>query len=277
MKLLAISALVTLATATLAKIQVTNIYADTNWAPGQPATLTWNDSDGQKLAGSVNVELMSGDADNLQPVTVLVNGADASSGSATFALPDNLPSGANYAIRLTTQDGQANYSHFFSISGGNGEPASSKSDTASISNTTSAPPSSSSSSSPSSSAEGSVKINGSGESSAEHSSGSSTSPNGSSSHSHSASASNESSSKSKESASGDISDFSDDSSELSFADSLSLESESDHHSSSHRHLFSSSDDEEDSESGAVGLSGFSLVNVGVLAATMYTVVTSRLF
>ncbi|CAO3676293.1 unnamed protein product [Umbelopsis vinacea] len=112
-KLSAALALLALAQASLAAISPTNPIAGTVWKQGSKATIAWT-ATGTDATGTVDINLVHGDATALQPVTDIVSGVKGSTGKYTWAVPADLPDGADYAVAFGTAP-NIYYSHYFTI------------------------------------------------------------------------------------------------------------------------------------------------------------------
>lgn len=102
-----VGAILAFAAAVLAKPILTN--SDYTIVEGQPFTLTWTNAQ-----GPVTLSIMTGSSNNLKHVTDIATVPEGES-SFTFTLND-LPSGT-YAIRITDESGEPNYSVMWSYLG----------------------------------------------------------------------------------------------------------------------------------------------------------------
>ncbi|CDS08560.1 hypothetical protein LRAMOSA09921 [Lichtheimia ramosa] len=160
-------------------ISVINPTLGAKWPAGSKQTITWNVDGAKTVTGIV---LRQGDANNLATLyTISSDQIDASEGKYEWTIQSDTKPSNDYAVQVTTDQGQQ-YSPFFEITAGGGDSGSS--------NSTSSASGSASASGSSAAASGSASASGSAAAS-----GSSAAASGSSSASGSAAASGSSSAK----------------------------------------------------------------------------------
>ncbi|CAG8584501.1 14384_t:CDS:2 [Acaulospora morrowiae] len=109
----AILFLFTIAPFVLADYSITNPGTGVTWKKGDTVTVEWIIT--SKTDNTVDVKLLRGRAENLQPVITLCTGVDPTVGHCNFAVPDNLASDHNYAVTVGNDVSHTGYSSFFSI------------------------------------------------------------------------------------------------------------------------------------------------------------------
>ncbi|ORZ30699.1 hypothetical protein BCR44DRAFT_35154 [Catenaria anguillulae PL171] len=120
-------ALLALAPALAAALQVTVNTPSTPWTAGSSVPITWTTSaDGpvpSGTQGSLWLVKVNGNPDNMTPVAQIASGLNANAGQATFNVPAGIVNAADYALqwRWAGQDASTfKYSAPFAVQGGTG-------------------------------------------------------------------------------------------------------------------------------------------------------------
>ncbi|KAJ2156011.1 hypothetical protein GGF46_005466, partial [Coemansia sp. RSA 552] len=117
MKLI-VASILSLAATAFAELRINNPIQSTTWTNGDTVDITWVDEAGAPLTGTVTVQLMSGDNNNLDLISTIASGVDAATGKVSFAVPNTLPANSNYVVRVTSSVSGPHYSHGFQAGDG---------------------------------------------------------------------------------------------------------------------------------------------------------------
>ncbi|KAJ1965289.1 hypothetical protein IWQ62_002706 [Dispira parvispora] len=124
------AAAVALATPALAIYRLNNPVEGTVWKAGEKVTISWVDDNNPPVAPGtpVTLSLYSGnDPNDMKELTTLAS-TDGSALSTTVTAPADSGSGTVFSVSIK-HDGQQNFSHYFSVSGGRQAPDTSSTET----------------------------------------------------------------------------------------------------------------------------------------------------
>ncbi|ORY02812.1 hypothetical protein K493DRAFT_311976 [Basidiobolus meristosporus CBS 931.73] len=111
-----LSSVAFLASSALGGFYITQPIDGTKWVSGTKVTINWLENNQTTTPTKFDITLMSGKADNLQEVSVVAKGLTNKSGPYQWTVPNTIPSGAQYAVRIGSGS-DVFYSHFFDVEG----------------------------------------------------------------------------------------------------------------------------------------------------------------
>ncbi|KAG0171127.1 hypothetical protein DFQ28_001561 [Apophysomyces sp. BC1034] len=88
-------------------VSITQPLPGTTWSPGSTETVSWQNP--KPGVDKLDIKLMNGPANALQPVVVLAQGVDASKGTAQVTVPSNVTTGSQYALAVGSDPSQMSY------------------------------------------------------------------------------------------------------------------------------------------------------------------------
>ncbi|KAI9298593.1 hypothetical protein K502DRAFT_322696 [Neoconidiobolus thromboides FSU 785] len=100
----------------LADYAINDPVDGTVWYTTKAATISWYFINDNNNIGSVNIDIVRGDPNDLKIVTSLGE-RKISDKQLLFTIPDNFVSGGDYAVKLTDSNGNYKFSHFFQVVG----------------------------------------------------------------------------------------------------------------------------------------------------------------